>query len=91
MNVPNTLRRTPINQSQTNDPIRSLLSYLQNQLGELPNGFEPLERTVKDLFSRFELVPKQDFEAHLATLATLSAQVQELEKRLDKLEGKHTS
>lgn len=70
------------------DPLRALIEYLQESLGEnLPNeALKGIERTAQDLFARFELVPKHEYEAHLDILASLEAQVTSLEARLDALE-----
>ena len=69
------------------DPIRDLLNLLQarfaNASAQAP--FSDLEAHVRTLFARFELVPKHEFEAHLQTLASLEAQVAELEAKLAQL------
>ena len=71
------------------DPLRALIEYLQENLrGKLPNeALAGIEGTAKELFAKFELVPKHEYEAHLDILASLEAQVASLEKRLDQLEN----
>ena len=70
------------------DPLRSLLEYLQNTLaGKLPQEtLASIEGTARELFSRFELVPKHEFEAQVEILTSLQQQVQHLEQRLAELE-----
>ncbi len=72
------------------DPIRALLDRL---IALLPQNLRNPElealfdRQVQEFFSRFELVPKQEFEAQQQILTTLEAQVSQLEARLAKLES----
>jgi BMFP domain-containing protein YqiC len=70
------------------DPLRALIEYLQENLnGKLPNeALAGIEGRAKDLFAKFELVPKHEYQAQLDILASLEAQVASLEKRLDQLE-----
>ncbi len=68
----------------TMDPIRALLDLLKTNL---PAGFpNDLEASIRQIFDRFALVPKHEYEAHLEMLASLNAQVETLEARLAKLE-----
>ena len=65
------------------DPIRTLLEFLRDRLPQFDPEFES---RIREIFSKFELVPKHDYEAHLTVLRGLEAQVQELEERLATLE-----
>lgn len=71
------------------DPFKVLLDYLRDnlrdKLGSAP-AMNQLEHRVREIFAKFELVPKHEFAAHLQTLATLEAQVETLERRLAALE-----
>ena len=70
------------------DPLTALLDNLRETLtGQVPSdALRAIEATAKDLFARVELVPKHEYEAHMAVLASLEAQVASLEKRLQALE-----
>jgi BMFP domain-containing protein YqiC len=74
------------------DPLRALLAYLQDNLRDkLPTeALAGIEATARDLFAKFELVPKHEYEAHLDLLVSLQAQVATLEKRLAALEAEQT-
>ena len=63
--------------------IQSGTSLAQRVPGDVITG---IEQTAKELFSRFEMVPKHEFEAQVAVLESLQAQVAELEQRLQQLE-----
>jgi BMFP domain-containing protein YqiC len=67
------------------DPIRHLIEFLNDRFGDLDAEFEA---RIRELFGRFELVPKHEYEAHLAVLESLEAEVRELETRLRALESK---
>ena len=75
------------------DPLRALMEYLQNNLRDsLPaEAMRGVESTARELFAKFELVPKHEYEAHLDVLASLEAQVASLEKRLAALESESSS
>ena len=70
------------------DPLTALLSLLRDNLtGTVPaDALASIEAAARDLFARFELVPKHEYEAHVAVLASLEAQVASLEQRLKALE-----
>ena len=68
------------------DPIKVLLEFLQDNLSQLGGQREVLEQRVREIFEKFELVPKQDYAAHLQLLHKLELQVSELEARLQTLE-----
>jgi polyhydroxyalkanoate synthesis regulator phasin len=67
------------------DPFKVLLDYLRDNLDSAP-AMGQLEQRVREIFAKFELVPKHELAAHLQTLATLEAQVATLERRLAALE-----
>ncbi|NOX49889.1 MAG: accessory factor UbiK family protein [Gammaproteobacteria bacterium] len=64
------------------DPIATLLDLIR---AKMPDS-TALEAQIGDLMARFELVPKHEYEAHMALLTTLQTQVQSLESRLEDLE-----
>lgn len=70
------------------DPLRALLDYLQDNLADkLPQDvLHGVETTTRELFSRFELVPKHEFVAQVDILRSLEQQVASLEQRLADLE-----
>lgn len=71
------------------DPIKALLERLSSLL---PSGLKntqleaQVDQVVRDFFSRFELVPKQEFESQKQLLETLEIQISTLESRLSTLE-----
>lgn len=71
-----------------NSPLESLLGRLRAALGDL--SADPvsgrLQSVVEGFFEQFELVPRREYEAHLATLARLELTVGELEARIARLE-----
>lgn len=70
------------------DPMRAFMEYLQTTLsGRLPGEvLSAIEAQAKELFAKFELVPRADYEAHMDILKSLEAQVATLEQRLKTLE-----
>ena len=66
------------------DPIRTLLEFLKERL---PQFDAEIESRVREFFAKFELVPKHEYEAQLAVLTNIEAQVQQLESRLAELEA----
>ena len=66
------------------DPIQALLAYLQELL---PRVDTAIEERVRDIFSRFELVPKHEYENHVDLLQSLKAEVESLEARVRDLEA----
>ena len=70
------------------DPLRALIEYLQeNFRDKLPTqALAGIEGTANELFAKFELVPKHEYQAHVDILASLEAQVASLETRLKALE-----
>ncbi len=75
------------------DPLRAFIESLQDILRDkLPSealkndALNGIEETARELFAKFELVPKHEYEAHVDILASLEAQVATLEQRLAALE-----
>lgn len=74
------------------DPLSTILAPILNLLNQaLPKDLASsvgaqIESTVQQAFKKMALVPKHEFEAQEALLATLEAQVAHLEARLSSLE-----
>lgn len=72
----------------TTSPLDSLLSRLREALGELAP--EPLLNRMKPVLegflAQFQLVPKREYDAHMAALTRLEATVTDLERRIAELE-----
>jgi len=69
-------------------PLDALFARLRETLGELApeslmNRMQPV---VEGFFEQFQLVPKREYEAHMATLQRLETTVAELESRISELE-----
>ena len=75
------------------DPFSTILAPILNLLNQaLPKDLASsvgaqIESTVHQAFKKMALVPKHEFEAQEALLATLEAQVTHLEARLTALES----
>ena len=71
----------------TRSPLESLLGNLRDALGELaPDALASRTRPVlESFFEQFQLVPKREFDAHMATLKRLEDTVAELEARESEL------
>ena len=70
------------------DPLQRFLAQIRTTLGDTLPGdvLQTLETNARGLFAQFELVPKHEYEAHMDILASLKAQVAELEQRIAALE-----
>ncbi len=70
------------------DPLQRFLEQIRTTLGDaLPgDALQTLEASAKSVFAQFELVPKHEYEAHMDILASLNAQIAELERRIATLE-----
>ena len=74
------------------DPVNALLQSIKSVLDQaLPQGLaqsmsEEIESRLQAALKSLSLVPKQEFEAQATLLATLEAQVANLEQRLAQLE-----
>ena len=60
------------------------ISFLREKIPEVDRE---LEEPIKNLLSKFELIPKQEYEAHMEILKSLEVQVLELEERVQSLES----
>ncbi|MEM7077718.1 MAG: hypothetical protein AAF513_03715 [Pseudomonadota bacterium] len=74
------------------DPITQIISALRAATPDgLHGGLETAEAGLRTrlagLLAGFEWVPKHEYAAHIELLKTLQAQVDELESRLNELEG----
>ena len=76
------------NHSPGSSPLENLFARLRETLGELAP--EPLLRRMQPVlegfFEQFQLVPKREYDAHLASLSRLEHTVAELEARISELE-----
>ena len=74
--------------TQPKSPLDALLA----QIGRLLEGTAgsgaagQVQQVVADFLESFRLVPKRDFDEHLAELHELKAQVDELSRRVQALE-----
>jgi len=73
--------------------ISDFIERLQQQIGELlPRQsvdavVEQARRTLRQGFVEFDLVPRRELDAHLASLEDLRRTVEDLERRIRELEG----
>ena len=76
-----------MNQSHQN-PLENLFAGLRDALGDIaPENLGNRLRPVLDRFSeQFQLVPRRDYDAHLALLERLEETVSRLEARITELE-----
>ena len=72
----------------TATPLEGLFSRLRDTLGELAP--EPLldrmKPVIEGFLTQFQLVPKREYEAHMAALERLEDTVADLEARIAELE-----
>ena len=66
------------------EPIEKIISFLREKIPEVDRE---LEEPIKNLLSKFEMIPKHEYEAHMEILKSLEAQVLELEERVRFLES----
>ena len=66
------------------EPIERIISFLREKIPEVDRE---LEEPIKNLLSKFEMIPKHEYEAHMEILKSLEAQVLELEERVQSLES----
>ena len=74
----------PGRKSKQMEPIEKIISFLREKIPEVDRE---LEEPIKSLLSKFELIPKHEYEAHMEILKSLEAQVLELEERVQSLES----
>jgi BMFP domain-containing protein YqiC len=72
----------------TATPLESLFSRLRDALGELAPEplFDRMKPVIEGFLTQFQLVPKREYEAHMATLERLEDTVADLEARIAELE-----
>ncbi len=66
------------------EPIEKIISFLREKIPEVDRE---LEEPIRNLLSKFELIPKHEYEAHMEILKSLEIQVLELEERVQLLES----
>ena len=66
------------------EPIEKIVSFLREKIPEVDRE---LEEPIKNLLSKFELIPKHEYDAHMEILKSLEVQVLELEERVQSLEN----
>ena len=73
---------------RTRNPLDALLERLRSALGDLAP--EPLlnriQPVMENFLEQFQMVPKRDYEAHMAALKRLEVTVSDLEARIVELE-----
>ena len=74
--------------SQTSSPpLDDLMKRLRDALGEAPASLLDGMRPVLDgFFQQFQLVPRREYDAQLASLTALEDKVGRLEARIEELE-----
>ena len=66
------------------EPIERIISFLREKIHEVDRE---LVEPIRTLLSKFELIPKHQYEAHMEILKSLEVQVIELEERVQSLES----
>ncbi len=76
-----------MNQTASN-PLETLFARLRDALGELAPDplLERMKPVLNSFFEQFQLVPRREYDAHLATLTRLEETVSHLEERIAELE-----
>jgi hypothetical protein len=77
---------------RTQNPLDALVERLRSALGDLGDlAPEPLlnriQPVIENFLEQFQMVPKRDYEAHMAALKRLEATVTNLEARIAELES----
>ena len=69
-------------------PLEELLSRLGETLGDLSGESvtDRLQPGVEGFFEQFQLVPRREYDAHMASLSRLERLVSDLENRVAGLE-----
>jgi BMFP domain-containing protein YqiC len=71
----------------TREPLDALLNRLRTVAGEAPESLIDRMRPVLDgFFEQFQLVPRREYDAQLASLTKLEEKVGQLEARISELE-----
>ena len=74
--------------TEPKSPLEALLARIGRLLEDTAGSgvAEQVQQVVADFLATFRLVPKKDFDEHLAELQELKAQVDELSSRIEVLE-----
>ena len=74
----------------TSPPLEDLINRLRSALGDAPASlFEGLRPVLDGFFQQFQLVPRSEYDAQLASLKKLEDKVGHLEARIAELERGH--
>jgi BMFP domain-containing protein YqiC len=74
----------------TSPPLEDLMSRLRSTLGDAPASlFDGMRPVLDGFFQQFQLVPRREYDAQLASFATLEDKVSHLEARIAELERGH--
>ena len=68
--------------------MERIISFLREKIPEVDRD---LEEPIRSLLTKFELIPKNEYEAHMEILKSLEGQVVELEDRVRSLEASRES
>jgi BMFP domain-containing protein YqiC len=75
--------------SNASQPLDTLLNRLREALGDhLPGGplTDRLQPVLEGFMEQFQLVPRREYDAHLATIARFERLIADLEARVADLE-----
>lgn len=74
-----------------NNPLEALFSRIRATLGDLAPEplFDRLRPVLDGFFDQFQLVPRREYDTHLAALSRLEETVSHLEQRISELERGH--
>lgn len=77
--------------SQTSSPpLEDLINRLRGALGDAPASLlEGIRPVLDGFFQQFQLVPRREYDAQLASLKKLEDTVDQLEARIAELERSH--
>ena len=74
----------------TSPPLEDLINRLRDAASEAPASlFEAMRPVLDGFFEQFQLVPRREYEAQLASLEKLEEKVGRLEARIVELERNH--
>ena len=68
--------------------MERIISFLREKIPEVDRD---LEEPIRSLLTKFELIPKNEYEAHMEILKSIEGQVVELEDRVRSLEASRES
>ena len=81
--------RVAYREKSMSQPLDALFDGLKDALEDISpdNLGNRLKPVLEGFFAQFQLVPRRDYDAHLAALARLEATVGRLEARISELES----